>query len=85
MKDDLISRQALLKIIPPEETCSRFAVANAPTVEPQRKTGQWIHIRTEEDGNALYTCSECHMGEVHVPIVEVKYCWNCGAKMEVET
>lgn len=20
--------------------------------------------------------------EVHVPIVEVKYCWNCGARME---
>jgi len=54
-----------------------------PTAE--RKTGKWIHIRTEADGNALYECSECHMGEVHVPIVEVKYCWYCGAKMEGET
>lgn len=37
----LIDADELLKIIPPEETCSRFAVANAPTVvlhEPQR----WI-------------------------------------------
>ena len=48
----------------------------------KRKPGKWIHIRTEADGNALYECSVCHMGEVHVPIVEVKYCWNCGAKME---
>lgn len=53
-----------------------------PTIEPERKTGKWIHIRTEADGNALYECSECHMGEVHVPIVEVRYCWNCGAKMD---
>ena len=58
-------------------------VKRMPTIE-ERKTGRWIHIRDEEDGNALYECSVCHMGEVHVPIVEVSYCWNCGAKMEVE-
>lgn len=52
-----------------------------PTIE-ERKTGKWIYIHTDIDGNALYECSECHKGEVHVPIVEVKYCWNCGAKME---
>lgn len=52
-----------------------------PAIE-ERKTGRWIHIRTEADGNALYECSECHKGEKHVPIVEVRYCWNCGAKME---
>lgn len=57
-------------------------VIHAPTIEPERKTGKWIHIRTEEDGNGLYECSECHKGEIHVPIVEVKYCWNCGTKME---
>lgn len=34
----LINADELLKHIPPEETCSRFAVANAPTIEPQR----WI-------------------------------------------
>ncbi|MBR4009426.1 MAG: hypothetical protein IKI87_00960, partial [Clostridiales bacterium] len=49
----------------------------APTVE-ERKTGKWIYVRTEPDGNAFYYCSECGKGEVHVPIVEVKYCWNCG-------
>ena len=58
-------------------------VLNAPAIE-ERKTGKWIHIRDEEDGNALYECSVCHKGEIHVPIVEVTYCWNCGAKMEGE-
>lgn len=56
-------------------------IDNAPTIE-ERKTGRWIYIHTDIDGNALYECSECHKGEVHVPIVEVKYCWNCGARME---
>ena len=68
-----------------EESYSNTEIANVidaqPTIE-ERKTGKWIHILTEADGNALYECSECHKGEVHVPIVEVKYCWNCGAKME---
>lgn len=26
---------------------------------PERKKGKWIHIRDEEDGNALYECSVC--------------------------
>lgn len=48
----------------------------------KQRAGKWIHIRDEEDGNALYECSVCHKGEIHVPIVEVSYCWNCGARME---
>lgn len=77
--------------IEPQQTCeywdseSKFCALCRPSVQPQPRTGKWIHIRTEEDGNALYECSLCHMGEIHVPIVEVKYCWNCGAKMEAET
>ena len=49
----------------------------------ERKVGKWILAReADETGNALYECSACHMSETHSPIVEVKYCWNCGAKME---
>ena len=55
-----------------------------PSAQPERPKGEWIHIRDEEDGNALYECSVCHKGEVHVPIVEVSYCWNCGADMRGE-
>ena len=36
----LIDADELLKYIPTEEMCSRFAVTNAPTVESQR----WIPI-----------------------------------------
>ena len=47
-----------------------------------QKHGHWIKIRDEEDGNTLYECSECHKGECHCRIVEVSYCWNCGARMD---
>ena len=48
---------------------------------PERKKGHWIHISDDVDGNSWYECSCCHKGEVHVPIIEVAYCWNCGADM----
>ena len=42
----------------------------------------WIQTSTEdENGNAYYYCSNCGRGESHNPIVEVPYCWKCGAKM----
>lgn len=42
----------------------------------------WIQTSTEdENGNAYYSCSNCGRGESHNPIVEVPYCWKCGAKM----
>lgn len=79
--NDLISRRAAIEAIKHAELGMEYeAVAALPTIE-ERKTGRWIHVRDEEDGNALYECSVCHMGEVHVPIVEVSYCWNCGADM----
>ena len=87
--DDLISRQAAKKWLArwkgyiDEDTIARmqYRVKDIPSAQPERKKGTWIHIRDEEDGNSLYECSLCHMGEVHVPIVEVRYCWNCGADM----
>ena len=43
----------------------------------------WIQTSTEdENGNAYYSCSNCGSGESHNPIVEVPYCWKCGAKMD---
>ena len=54
-----------------------------PSAQPEaQKYGHWIKIRDEEDGNTLYECSECHKGECHCHIVEVSYCWNCGARMD---
>ena len=43
----------------------------------------WIQTSAEdENGNAYYSCSNCGRGESHNPIVEVPYCWKCGAKMD---
>lgn len=58
-------------------------IENAPVVE-ERKTGEWIYIRDEENGNGLYECPICHHGDIHAPEAKVKFCWNCGAKMEGE-
>lgn len=59
-------------------------IDDAPTIYPV-KHGKWILVReADEDGNALYECSNCHKGEIHVPSVEVRYCWNCGARMDGE-
>ena len=59
-----------------------FNTKHGKTVEfVKRKRGKWIFIRGEEDGNALYECSECGKGDIHAPEVMVSYCWNCGADM----
>ena len=90
--DDLISRQAAIDDLHGKDPSQVWDTADGEVwinalpsadVQPVRH-GHWIHILTEEDGNALYECSVCHKGEVHVPIVEVSYCWNCGARMDGE-
>ena len=89
--DDLISRQAAIDAA--SRGCKEWRgifgdvaheLEKIPSVQPERPKGEWIHIRDEEDGNASYECSVCHMGEVHSPTVEVSYCWNCGADMRGE-
>lgn len=47
--------------------------------------GHWIKIgEIDKDGNQYYQCSKCGKGEIHVPIIDVKYCWSCGARMDEE-
>lgn len=57
-----------------------------PTIESDPvKHGRWIKIgEIDKDGNQYYQCSKCGKGEIHVPIIDVKYCWNCGAMMDEE-
>ena len=67
-------------------------VKHAPTIEPERKKGKWIHGRElsrEMIGDVVtaifyegWECSECHclVSEEREPLW--KYCPNCGAKME---
>ena len=82
----LIDADALAKELMHEGLGYQYnRVINAPTVDavPVRH-GKWLYIRTDDDGNGVYECSVCHMGETHSPIVVVRYCWNCGAKMDAE-
>ena len=59
-------------------------IDDAPTVQPERKTGRWIEMLST---NHTYKCSEC--GRLLVNITDGKnkvaknypYC-HCGAKME---
>lgn len=47
-----------------------------------RERGRWIQRgKLDEDGNGQYYCSVCSAGETHNPIVDVPYCWKCGADM----
>lgn len=81
---DYISREAALEAIGfADPDCEYEAVEAVPPADVQPVWhGHWIYIGTEENGNAFYSCSVCGKGEIHVPIVEVAYCWNCGAKMD---
>ena len=56
-----------------------------PTVDavPVRH-GKWKLIRMEDNGDGFYTCSNCDRGDIHSPLVNVPYCWYCGARMDEE-
>lgn len=62
-------------------------VVNEPSIQPKPKTGHWIE-KDGFDGDTYYDCSEC--GESWTTIDGtpwnngMKYCPNCGAKMESE-
>lgn len=55
-------------------------------VTPQQKIGHWILL--DECSNSGYYCSECHKKVIKEgwsdTVKKIKYCPNCGAKMEVE-
>ena len=52
-----------------------------PTIEPERKTGRWIDITTDESIDVEYKCSECGF-EMFLWSNLTNFCPNCGAKME---
>ena len=60
-------------------------IENQPTVDavPVRH-GKWKLIRMEDNGDGFYTCSNCDRGDIHSPLVNVPYCWYCGARMDEE-
>lgn len=68
------------------QVVDRGDIEEAPTIEPERKTGRWI-----ENGSELeYRCSEClkalddyvHTTESMTLSEIPNYCPNCGVRME---
>lgn len=64
----------------------RESLLNMPSVEPERKTGQWT-----PDGKGFYKCTSCGESWSHWWAVvvspdrmykELRFCPNCGAWME---
>ena len=89
--DDLISRRAAVEKLTSNLTYMRTfgadrsidLIEELPSVEP--KKGKWIYTGEDDgNGNAYCNCSICGAGESHSRQVKVRYCWNCGAKMEGE-
>ena len=72
----------LLTVDPQYETMIQWCITvldAQPTVEPERKTGEWI---TQMFGSWA-ECSECH--ELYdIPISLSNFCPNCGADMRGE-
>lgn len=68
------------------DKCNAYKfLAEQPTVEPEERHGRWIIKRDE-----FYTaykmyyaeCSECKHTESTGMVERLKYCPNCGAKMD---
>ena len=89
-RDDAVSRMSELLVSELHMTrCPTWnevynAIGELPSADVvQVVHAYWIQTSTEdENGNAYYSCSNCGSGESHNPIVEVPYCWKCGAKMD---
>ena len=67
-----------------DELIHRFIkrIKNLPPVNPQQKTGYWI--LTSDDDYEYCTCSECgyQNGENWMIGSQIKFCQECGAKMQ---
>ena len=60
-----------------ERTAFKHDVYDAPTIEPERKTGRWLQISPAR----IYECSECAQMVMTDDISCYKYCHGCGAYM----
>lgn len=98
--EDAISRQAAIKylctnmnwydedgeIADDEEKLNAITdlVNGVPPVTPQQKMGHWIYSKAVNTSEIIWSeCSECKDGERGCA-KRMKYCPNCGAKMEAE-
>ena len=60
-------------------------IEHAPTIEPERKTGKWIHDGYDfPHGVDWIHCSVCGKCGINVPADLTNFCPNCGADMRGE-
>lgn len=62
-----------------ERTRLKYMIADAPTIEPERKPGKWIKASREgyvSYSSAYAECSECG-GKIYMGW-KMKFCPNCG-------
>ena len=92
--DDLISRQAAIDTIHSlyaihgsegswiDQKDAFKALENLPPAQPKQKIGRLVDT---DDGHSV-ECSECGEWFYHGYLAKkkIKFCSNCGAKMEVE-
>lgn len=58
-------------------------IKEIPSVEPERKTGEWWNVSESRTGDGYWFCSECGFSsEAFGANILYKFCPNCGAKME---
>lgn len=89
---DLIDRQAVIDAVKgrfsmPVDNLIVEVIEALPSAEPKR--GKWILYENQrqedvDNGNYLYTCSECGKSDIHAKTQEVPFCWWCGADMRGE-
>lgn len=83
----------LLTVDPQYETMIQWCITvldAQPTIDPERKTGKWMISETAYDDTEA-KCSECgFVTLVNEPgnglhmLSDLRFCPNCGAKMEGE-
>ena len=77
---ELLDRPNHAEFLYMDEICR--ALNHLPSVEPERKTGKWVHMV------GWWECNQCHAEYTDMPTcmgkVIYEYCPNCGARMEVD-
>ena len=69
---------------------AKCEIDDAPTIEPERKTGKWIEFESDENKYDIIKCSCCkhtftvdsyHWTDIGFVKDDFNFCPNCGADM----